>query len=370
MANADHLAILKQGVEVWNTWRKENSKITPDLSRVDFNVDDFNGIDLRCVNFHATNLERAIFLATNLVRANFCEATLNMASFCGVNLSGADFSAANLSGAFLKDARLVDSKFIGANFHQADLYNTILQFANFSKANLTEASFIEAQASKVDFSDSDFTGACLEGWRFSESKFNRVSCLYIYQGNFNQERQPPHRNYEQGEFARHCQEEQSRETRRYIDTAIRFEKDEQDEPDENLKKLVKLINAATIEAIFDPYFENEALNNLAKLKGFGASISSEIRVLTSSEVIKPRKSKAPRLSKAHEEKTFQALSTVGEIRLIDEEHRRFILLSGGVSLIIGMSLNQFSKNEAASLESDRDDRAFFDSQWSSAQVFN
>ena len=32
MANQEHLDILKQGVEVWNKWRKEYPKINPDLS--------------------------------------------------------------------------------------------------------------------------------------------------------------------------------------------------------------------------------------------------------------------------------------------------------------------------------------------------
>lgn len=32
MANEEHIAILKQGVEVWNNWRQENPDIRPDLS--------------------------------------------------------------------------------------------------------------------------------------------------------------------------------------------------------------------------------------------------------------------------------------------------------------------------------------------------
>lgn len=31
MANKDHLAILKKGVEVWNSWRQEKPEIKPDL---------------------------------------------------------------------------------------------------------------------------------------------------------------------------------------------------------------------------------------------------------------------------------------------------------------------------------------------------
>jgi hypothetical protein len=31
VANEEHLAILKQGVEVWNKWREKNPEIKPDL---------------------------------------------------------------------------------------------------------------------------------------------------------------------------------------------------------------------------------------------------------------------------------------------------------------------------------------------------
>jgi hypothetical protein len=34
MANAEHLALLKEDVEKWNQWRKDNSNVIPDLSGV------------------------------------------------------------------------------------------------------------------------------------------------------------------------------------------------------------------------------------------------------------------------------------------------------------------------------------------------
>ncbi len=34
MANPEHLAILKLGVEQWNKWRREHPEIMPDLSNV------------------------------------------------------------------------------------------------------------------------------------------------------------------------------------------------------------------------------------------------------------------------------------------------------------------------------------------------
>lgn len=33
MANSEHLAILKHGVETWNRWGHENSDAVPDLTR-------------------------------------------------------------------------------------------------------------------------------------------------------------------------------------------------------------------------------------------------------------------------------------------------------------------------------------------------
>jgi hypothetical protein len=35
MASRTHVARLKQGVEAWNQWRRENPKIRPNLSRAD-----------------------------------------------------------------------------------------------------------------------------------------------------------------------------------------------------------------------------------------------------------------------------------------------------------------------------------------------
>ena len=80
MANEEHVALLKQGVEVWNAWRKANPDIEPDLSNA---------------NLRGANLSDA-----NLVGANLSGANLSSA-----NLSGADLVDANLSGANLARAR-------------------------------------------------------------------------------------------------------------------------------------------------------------------------------------------------------------------------------------------------------------------------
>ena len=74
MAKTEHVAKLKEGVQLWNTWREAN----PD-----------EWIDLSEANLVETNLE---FI--NLQRANLLE----------VNLQGSNLLKANLQWASLQDA--------------------------------------------------------------------------------------------------------------------------------------------------------------------------------------------------------------------------------------------------------------------------
>lgn len=44
MANSEHLAILEQGVEVWNEWRRGNYPIKPNFNEADSIVDRFSSM--------------------------------------------------------------------------------------------------------------------------------------------------------------------------------------------------------------------------------------------------------------------------------------------------------------------------------------
>jgi uncharacterized protein YjbI with pentapeptide repeats len=54
MANPEHLAILKQGVEVWNRWRSEKPQLKPDLTGA-----ELSRMNLDFVDFTTTNLNEA-----------------------------------------------------------------------------------------------------------------------------------------------------------------------------------------------------------------------------------------------------------------------------------------------------------------------
>ena len=132
--NEKHLAILREGVETWNAWRKENAdEPPPDLSKA---------------NLSKANLSRANLFKANLIEANLFKA----------NLTGASLIEANLAGANLSRARLFNANLIEANLSKANLTMAILSMANLAGANL-----IEANLSAANLSGANFTGANLAG---------------------------------------------------------------------------------------------------------------------------------------------------------------------------------------------------------------
>jgi len=136
-------------------------------------------------------------------------------------------------------------------------------------------------------------------------------------------------------------------------------------PATNLATIARLVGASEIQAIFDPYLENKTFATLTDILSLGASVSDNVRLLAGAKMAQRKR---PRLTKTFAALWFtQSGVEAGEVRLMSsDEHRRFMLLSGGKALIFGMSLNSIAKNEAAHLEPDTEDRAFFESMWAAA----
>jgi uncharacterized protein YjbI with pentapeptide repeats len=150
MANDEHVAILKKGVDAWNAWREKNPGIRPDLS----------GADLSGANLSWANLGRA-----NLGGANLSGAGLVEAGLVGANVSGADLSWANLSGANLSRARLSE-----ANLFRANLYR-----ANLGEASLSEANLVGANLRGANLSEANLSGANLSRARLSEANLRAAN---------------------------------------------------------------------------------------------------------------------------------------------------------------------------------------------------
>jgi hypothetical protein len=72
MANQEHLALLKQGVQAWNAWRQANPSIKPDLSDADLKQARLEGANFQNVEFSDVNLSGA-----NLSKANLTNGMRN-----------------------------------------------------------------------------------------------------------------------------------------------------------------------------------------------------------------------------------------------------------------------------------------------------
>jgi uncharacterized protein YjbI with pentapeptide repeats len=213
MANPEHLAILKQGVEVWNKWRDENPQwvLRPDLFAADLSEADLREADLREAYLRRTNLREAdLFEANlreadlnwanlrgaNLIRADLFEAYLSGADLFEANLNGADLSGAYLSGAYLSGAKLngadLNGAYLsGANLSGADLSGAKLNGADLNGANLNGANLFEAnlsgtnlavsQVMYTNFHNATLTGTCIKDWQInSRTNLDEVICEYVY----------------------------------------------------------------------------------------------------------------------------------------------------------------------------------------------
>lgn len=130
MANPEHLKILKQGVEVWNEWREENSDMWV----------DFSGINLSKINLSGALLYKVHFSYANLSEANLYGAVLSEASLYKVQLINADISKAKLLGAKIYGISAWDIKKDG--LIQKDLVITLPREPEITVDDLEVAQFI------------------------------------------------------------------------------------------------------------------------------------------------------------------------------------------------------------------------------------
>ena len=109
MADPEHLAQIKRGVESWNHWRKQHPALLPDLSQLNLSGARLRQANLRGVNLYRANrssadLECADLSFANLYEANLTNANLNLASLNNSNVKRATFGWAKVKGMELSEA--------------------------------------------------------------------------------------------------------------------------------------------------------------------------------------------------------------------------------------------------------------------------
>ena len=201
MANPEHLAILKQGVEIWNNWKKDNPEITVDLSNTKLIDLDLSNIDLSnailsntdckntkfedsklwSVNFNHANLEHTSFISAVLLGCNFQHARLTNSHLFQANAFEADFSYANLYLASFAYSELSRTKFIKTYSRKADFSYTFLRDANFYQSDLENANFTQAHVLGTNFNQTCLTGICIDEQNTNRStSLDDVICDYVY----------------------------------------------------------------------------------------------------------------------------------------------------------------------------------------------
>ncbi|MCE7924167.1 MAG: pentapeptide repeat-containing protein [Haliscomenobacteraceae bacterium CHB4] len=166
MANAEHLEILKSGVEKWNKWREKNNDIKPDLSKADLSKADLSHANLSYADFSYAGLSYADLSYAELSSADLPYADLSKAKLSYANLSNTDLSYAKLSYAKLPKADLYNTDLSYANLSYADLseanlYDADLSYADLSYANLSEANLFNANLYKANLSEAKLSKAKL-----------------------------------------------------------------------------------------------------------------------------------------------------------------------------------------------------------------
>jgi uncharacterized protein YjbI with pentapeptide repeats len=128
MANNEHVRIIKEGIPVWNKWRREHPDIVPNLDRANLDRASLDGANLYGASLNRANLYGASLDGANLYGASLDGANLNRASLYGANLNRANLDGANLYGANLD----------GANLNRANLNRANLYGANLNKTGVKE----------------------------------------------------------------------------------------------------------------------------------------------------------------------------------------------------------------------------------------
>jgi Pentapeptide repeats (8 copies) len=161
MANDEHVAVLKKGVEAWNKWREKNH--SANLRGVNFSKAILAGAELRGADLSEANLSGAILRKATLAMANLSGADLRGADLSEADLSDAKLGRADLRGANLRGADLIMAKLFRANLSEANLASATLALTNLNEANLTRADLRCASLMRTDFTGADLTGGLVFG---------------------------------------------------------------------------------------------------------------------------------------------------------------------------------------------------------------
>jgi len=156
---------LKQGVEAWNRWRKDNREagyhFNAELNEADLDAAMLEGVELRFAHLYGTKLRKANLCNADLERAYLIDAHLTAADLMGANLKRAKLYGTDLSFARLISVNLTGAKLIDAQLRNADLAGATLDGADLTGSSLVGANLDFTDLSRAELSGVDFESATI-----------------------------------------------------------------------------------------------------------------------------------------------------------------------------------------------------------------
>jgi uncharacterized protein YjbI with pentapeptide repeats len=186
MANPEHLSLIKQGVETWNSWRAKawhelvRSKpevIDSDRERYEAwrSIGDFSGAEMTEMQLQGADLRGAALSLVEFYGSNLAGADMRGADLFRANLTEAHLEHADLRGANLEKVKAVDCVFRGANLSSARLDDALLLGADFQESNLTEATLVEAELANADLRGATVCRSNLRGTNLFRTDFRNAT---------------------------------------------------------------------------------------------------------------------------------------------------------------------------------------------------
>jgi len=138
--NRSQLELLRRSVQVptedseWNTWRRRNPRVIPDLRGADLSGLRLGNLRLSSARLSRANLSRALLGGATLDHADLRHARFFQANLYDANLRGADLRAA-----WFQDSLLTGAQLQGADLREATLIGCSLNTAHLEGADLRNA---------------------------------------------------------------------------------------------------------------------------------------------------------------------------------------------------------------------------------------
>lgn len=158
MANEEQLAILRQGVDVWNAWQlAQHDPI--DLSGADLRRLTLDGVNFAHADLHGADLSDTHLIDANMKAADCSGATFERTLMRGADLNSTNFTDARMRNAVLSRGRIIETNFTNAQLNSASFAETVLIRPNFEGADLSYARFVGSELAGVDLNHAKLLGA-------------------------------------------------------------------------------------------------------------------------------------------------------------------------------------------------------------------